>query len=143
MGGFLLPDHYSETLRTFEGQLAVFSEQLTLASPDEGTVESGSQPAHPLLAQAGQRLQQYFQTEVRGMNEAMLEAEMLPPEARSRFRSAHIEVQRLMRLLQTDLLFLGSAQQPETRTRRLVQIQERLTQLREYCKAMQGEGEGR
>lgn len=48
-------------------------------------------------------------------------------------QSAQTEINRLLRLLGTDLTFLRSAKQAETQAKRLQQVRDRLTRLLEFC----------
>ncbi|NER08174.1 MAG: heterocyst frequency control protein PatD [Okeania sp. SIO3C4] len=48
-------------------------------------------------------------------------------------QSAQTEVNRLMRLLGTDVTFLRSAKQADTQSKRLGQVSDRLSRLLEFC----------
>lgn len=57
----------------------------------------------------------------------------------SRTQSYHTELHKQLRLLATDVLFLGSARQEATRQQRQAQIRDRLTTLLRYCDLLLGE----
>ncbi|HIK33032.1 MAG TPA: heterocyst frequency control protein PatD [Oscillatoriales cyanobacterium M59_W2019_021] len=74
------------------------------------------------------RAQQFLQSQVlpvsiSGLNSA----------EESRTQSYHTELHKQLRLLATDVLFLGSARQASTRQQRQAQIRDRLTTLLRYC----------
>ncbi|NJM57862.1 MAG: heterocyst frequency control protein PatD [Synechococcales cyanobacterium RU_4_20] len=118
---FSLPKNYSQTLQSFEAQLATIAAMLWADSVDQ-------------LATQAQTLQQYFQHHIQP-----LDAEQLPTEQRSRFRSVQTELHRQMRLLQTDLLFLRNAHQADTASQRQQQVGDRLVSLRNYCAVLRQE----
>lgn len=77
-------------------------------------------------------LQTQFKTAQSQFQQGILapSADMLLP---STVQSAQTEVNRLMRLLGTDLTFLRSAKQADTQAKRLEQVSDRLTRLLEFC----------
>jgi hypothetical protein len=52
--------------------------------------------------------------------------------------SVHVEINKQLRLLKTDCLFLRSAKQPHMVDQRLQQIADRLTLLERYCEMILG-----
>lgn len=60
---------------------------------------------------------------------------VLPLDAPSSesLHSIQVEINKQLRLLKTDCLFLQSAQRPDTRHQRLQQITDRLKRLQSYC----------
>lgn len=74
------------------------------------------------------QVQQYFQHQV-----ASLDPELLAPELRSQVQSLYTEINKQLRLLATDWMFLASARQQQTLDQRLAQIRDRLQQLLKYC----------
>lgn len=75
--------------------------------------------------------QQYFQTQV-----ATLEVDGLAPALQSQLGSYCTEINKQLRLLATDWLFLSAARQPQRIEQRKVQIRERLQLLLTYCDAL-------
>jgi len=74
------------------------------------------------------QVQQYFQQQV-----ASLDPDLLAPERRSQIQSLYTEINKQLRLLATDWMFLASARQQQTLEQRLAQIRDRLQQLLNYC----------
>jgi hypothetical protein len=72
--------------------------------------------------------QQYFQTQV-----ATLEVEGLNAMLQSQILSYGTEINKQLRLLAMDWLFLGTARQPQTLERRKALISDRLQLLLTYC----------
>jgi len=75
--------------------------------------------------------------------QSQFQQEILVPSADlalpSTVQSAQTEVNRLMRLLGTDLTFLRSAKQADTQAKRLEQVSDRLTRLLEFCDGLLSE----
>ncbi|MEO1209616.1 MAG: heterocyst frequency control protein PatD [Cyanobacteria bacterium J06638_20] len=69
--------------------------------------------------------------------QTQFQQEILTPSADlalpSAVQSAQTEVNRLMRLLGTDVTFLRSAKQADTQAKRLGQVSDRLSRLLEFC----------
>ncbi len=57
-------------------------------------------------------------------------------------QAIHVEINKQLRLLKTDLLFLRSAQQADTQAQRLGQMRDRLTLLERYGEMILGESYG-
>ena len=70
-----------------------------------------------------------------------LTAEGLDAAIASRWQSIQTEIYRALRLLQNDIIFLGSARQPATRQTRLKTLCDRIEQLIGYCQVLLQETE--
>jgi hypothetical protein len=55
--------------------------------------------------------------------------------------SIHVEINKQLRLLKTDCLFLRSAQQTTTQDQRLQQMRDRLVLLERYCEMILGDAD--
>lgn len=75
--------------------------------------------------------QQFFQDQVRSLNLDELDATV---EQRS--RSFHVEINKQLRLLATDVMFLQAAKQAATSQQRLEQVDDRVNTLIRYCDAL-------
>lgn len=73
-------------------------------------------------------LQQRFQSQI-----LPLAATIESTEDRNRIDSLQMEINKHLRLLETDTLFLQAARQPETAHQRKQQMQQRLQTLLHYC----------
>ena len=78
-----------------------------------------------------QEAQQLFQEQI-----ASLDLESLDPKLALKVRSIQVEINKQMRLLATDLLFLKTARQAATASQRQQQIGDRVTLLLRYCAAV-------
>ncbi len=83
------------------------------------------------LQQEFQAVRQYFEQCIIPLTSEELDESIAP-----RWQSLQTELRREFRLLTTDLMFLGSSRQPETREARLRSIGERLVKISGYCQAM-------
>ncbi len=106
--------HYSNLRQQF---------QALLLQSDPRTLKTGSAA-----------LQKYFQSNV-----ASLDLEEIDPSLEHRVRSLHVELDKQLRLLNTDTTFLQAAKQPETVQQRLGQVRDRLTTMIGYCNILLGE----
>ncbi len=122
MDTFHFPDDYTQVLQDFDRQVAAL---------EQSCQENGASSSTANLIVQGQSLQTYFVQRIQGLS-----IDRLPQEQRSRFQSALTEMYRLLRLLQTDLLFWRSARQSGTSTTRQQQLCDRLHSLRGYCAAL-------
>ncbi len=75
--------------------------------------------------------QQFFQDHVRSLDLDELDAVI---EQRS--RSFHVEINKQLRLLTTDVMFLQAAKQAVTSQQRLEQVSDRINTLIRYCEAL-------
>jgi hypothetical protein len=88
-------------------------------------VETGDRDSLQPRFQAAQQL---FQQEI-----TLLDLEALDPKLALKIRSIQVEINKQMRLLATDLLFLKTARQAATASQRQQQIGDRVTLLLRYC----------
>lgn len=110
-----------------------------LRSRLEGFRDRNFNPNHDLVeaiapqtwATEWQTLQSYFQTEILTLAE-----EGLDPAQAYHWRSLQTELNRTMRLLNTDLLFLRASRQADTTEQRVGLIRDRLSQLIDYCQRL-------
>ena len=76
-------------------------------------------------------LQHWFVKNVDNLSELGIEEAYIP-----RWQSIQREINREFKLLTTDILFLASARQEATKTKRLKNISDRLNKLISYCRAI-------
>ena len=74
------------------------------------------------------RLQNWFVSHISNLDESGINKAYIP-----RWRSIQREINREFKLLTTDILFLASARQETTKTKRLKTIGDRLAKLTSYC----------
>lgn len=85
-----------------------------------------------------------IQNQLRGAQQTFqailnLDLALLPTSQAVRLQSYQTEINKQLRLLNTDLLFWQSARQSATQQQRQAQAQDRLTLLLRYCEAILGE----
>jgi hypothetical protein len=78
-----------------------------------------------------QKLQQFFQEQILSLTSEVLDRDISP-----RWQSWQTEMQREFRLLNTDILFLGSSRQLSTQEVRLKSIRDRFLKLIAYTEAI-------
>jgi hypothetical protein len=83
------------------------------------------------LQQEFQAVRQYFEQRIVPLTSEELDESIAP-----RWQSLQTELRRELRLLTTDMMFLGSSRQPETKDARLQSIGDRLEKISGYCQAM-------
>lgn len=83
------------------------------------------------IEQVFQSMQQIFQAQVLNLGSDELDLEIS-----SRWQSLQTEMQRSMRLLSTDMVFLRSSRQAATSEQRLATVRDRTQKLIDYCQAM-------
>ncbi|MBF2000816.1 MAG: heterocyst frequency control protein PatD [Synechococcales cyanobacterium C42_A2020_086] len=88
---------------------------------------------HDLIQDQLREVQQTFQAILN------LDLASLPTSQAVRLQSYQTEINKQLRLLNTDLLFWQSARQSATQQQRQAQAQHRLTLLLRYCEAILGE----
>ncbi len=103
-------------------QVSAFRQAVTL--PDWDTILTDGSAAQAIA----QELQQTFQQTLGNLETASLEA-----SAAQGWRSVLVEIDKQLRLLAMDSLFLATARQPETRAHRCQHMRDRLTLLTRYC----------
>jgi len=108
---------YQQTYSAFSHQV---EETLDLVNQNEFD--------RPTLQSHLANLQQYFQTQI-----LPLDMQTLPDETGLRVHGLQVEMNKQLRLIGTDALFLRAAKQPETMQQRLRQIGDRLQLLKRYC----------
>jgi hypothetical protein len=79
-------------------------------------------------------LQQFFQDQILSLN-----ADELDSEVEHQVQSYQVEMNKQLRLLGMDVLFLQAAQQAATTKQRRSQVNDRLKTLIRYCEAVLGE----
>ncbi|WP_019507595.1 heterocyst frequency control protein PatD [Pleurocapsa sp. PCC 7319] len=87
--------------------------------------------ANSQIQQKFQELQHWFDKNVTDLDEQELEKAIA-----SRWQSVQTEIKREFKLLTTDILFLKSARQQSTQTKRIQSISDRVTKLIGYCQVM-------
>ena len=83
------------------------------------------------VKQKFEELQQWFEKNIASLDEQEIEQEII-----ASWQSVHTEIKREFKLLTTDILFLASARQSQTQTKRLQSISDRTTKLIGYCQIM-------
>ncbi|MBE9168537.1 heterocyst frequency control protein PatD [Pleurocapsales cyanobacterium LEGE 06147] len=83
------------------------------------------------LQQQFQTMQTYFEQRIVPLTNEELDESIAP-----RWQSLQTELRRELRLLTTDMIFLGSSRQPETKEARLSSIRDRLEKINGYCQVM-------
>ena len=89
--------------------------------------------SHSHLKQQVQTLQECFQQEILPLTEAIAD-----PAQQGRLQAIQIEIDKQLRLLAMDMLFLQAARQSKTADQRCRQIGDRLTHLLNYCNSLLG-----
>lgn len=82
----------------------------------------------PTLQSHLTNLYHYFQTQI-----LPLDLQTLSDETGLRVHGLQVEINKQLRLIGTDALFLRAAKQPDTVQQRLHQISDRLQLLKRYC----------
>ncbi|PSB23662.1 hypothetical protein C7B82_30405 [Stenomitos frigidus ULC18] len=79
-------------------------------------------------------LQQFFREQI-----LSLQLDELAPAVQHWVQSYHVEIDKQLRLLAMDIMFLQAARQSVTAEQRRQQIRDRLTTLQRYCDGLLGE----
>jgi hypothetical protein len=108
-----------------------YQEFLTLLQQFQRACSFSTEVNLASLQQEFQALRQYFEQCIVPLTSEELDESIAP-----RWRSLQTELKRELRLLTTDMMFLGSSRQPETRDARLRSIGDRLEKISGYCQAM-------
>lgn len=106
----------------------------TLEKLRRSTAETSPNPAYWKTAVL--ELQQFFQQQILSGN-----LDELTPTLAHQVRSYQVEIDKQLRLLTIDVMFLQAAHQETTASQRQSQMDDRLTMLIRYCKALLGEAE--
>lgn len=93
-------------------------------------VQEASQPL-PQVKQKFQDLSEWFERNIASLSKEDIDLAIAP-----RWQAVQTEINREFKLLSTDILFLASARQNNTRTKRLQSITNRLTKLIGYCQIL-------
>ncbi|MBW4661516.1 MAG: heterocyst frequency control protein PatD [Drouetiella hepatica Uher 2000/2452] len=89
------------------------------------------QSDRPQLQESLAAAQTYFQEQI-----LSVEPETFEPAEASRIYSFQVEINKQLRLLNTDLMFLQTARLSATQSQRRQQIGDRLTLLLRYCEGI-------
>lgn len=119
----MLPDLYREPYTVFQSQLEQLQQNIGQVSPDPRALQTQFLET-----------QRCFQDRILSLNE-----EALAPEVSGKIQSIQTEINKQLRLLAMDVLFLQSARQSATAQQRQKQMGDRLQLLRQYCEAVLGE----
>lgn len=119
----MLPNDHQQRYR----ELRVFLEELC-------TQVATDRPDGTALRESVQRTQEFFAAQV-----LSLPFEGFDRPDKSGTQSYNTELHKQLRLLATDVLFLGSARHAATVQQRQAQLRERLTILLHYCDILLGE----
>ena len=114
----MLPESYQQAYDRFQQSLQRL--QQMVQTGDRASIEPTFQAA-----------QQLFQQQV-----APLDLEALEPKLALKVRSLQVEINKQMRLLATDFLFLNTARRSATADQRQQQIGDRVKMLLQYCAAV-------
>ncbi|MFW6359988.1 MAG: heterocyst frequency control protein PatD [Chroococcales cyanobacterium] len=115
----MLPLSYRQRYQTFLNPLKQLQETL---NTDGDSAE---------LKAVFSQLQQQFQQEIMALTGEELTGELL-----SQWQSSQTEIHRTMRLLQTDLMFLQTSQNPETSQYRLATVRDRVERLIQFTTSL-------
>jgi hypothetical protein len=119
----MLPETYHQAYTAFDRSLEQFSDIFR----DPNSPKS-------LIQKSFQAVQQSFQTVLDlGLDE-------LDPQQATNAQSYYTEINKQLRLLNMDVMFLQASRQSTTSTQRQQQMGDRLERLRIYCGALLGEG---
>ena len=77
------------------------------------------------------QVQHWFQQQILTLN-----LDELPDTEAQRVRSIQVEINKQLRLVSVDVLFLQTSKQPATAKQRQQQVHDRLTMLMRYCEAI-------
>lgn len=116
----MLPDLHAQCYQNLMQALSQLAEMVNAPNPDQASVRASTL-----------EMQQFFQAQILslGMDE-------LDPGMVSLVQSFQTELHKQIRLLVNDVMFLGSARQPETLERRWVEVRDRLKSCIGYCEAI-------
>lgn len=116
----MLPTHHRQHYEEFKQSLEQFSRML---SQDAGNAAQ--------LKSAVAELKHWFQTQIVSISLDDLTASMA-----HQVRSYQVEMDKQLRLLSMDVMFLQAARQAETSAQRQAQVYDRLNTLIRYCEAL-------
>lgn len=116
----MLPDLHAQCYQNLMQALSQLAETVNAPNPDQATVRASTL-----------EMQQFFQAQILSLG-----MEELDPRMVSLVQSLQTELHKQIRLLVNDVMFLGSARQPETLERRWVEVRDRLKGCIGYCEAI-------
>jgi len=129
----MLPQPYCQ-YQNFQNLLYQLQNQLQLLAqnPAQIQVEQGDRAQlQTQLQEAFAAAQTYFQQQILSVN-----PEALAPDEATRIHSFQVEINKQLRLLSTDLMFLRTARLATTQSQRRQQMGDRLTLLLRYCEGI-------
>lgn len=118
----MLPTSYCQPYQILHSTLTHLREQINLKNPELAKIQEGLQKA-----------QAHFQQHI-----LILDLGELKSTDLSKVQSIQTEINKQLRLLGTDILFLQAARQPATVHQRQTQLSDRLSVLIQYCEAVLG-----
>lgn len=116
---FLMPSEYLQIYQTFEQKVNGLNQAIAERNDFASLKESIT------------NLQIFFQTHI-----WMFDLDELSPASAHQMRSFNVEIDKQLRLLGMDVMFLQSAKQPSTIDQRLNHMSDRLTLLLRYCNGL-------
>lgn len=116
----MLPQFYRDRYQEFSTALAYLQQSATNATSDPTS-----------LRQNFEHVQKLFHEKI-----LSLDNDNLDPSVGSRVQSFLTELNKQMRLLGIDVMFLQASRQSATKEQRLVQIRSRIETLISYCNAL-------
>jgi hypothetical protein len=119
----MLPENYQQRYRELRVYLEELCRQVEVDRPDGVSLRTSVDRAQEFLAS------QVLSLPLEGLDQT----------DGSRTQSYNTELHKQLRLLATDVLFLGSARQAATVQQRQGQLRDRLTILLRYCDILLGE----
>lgn len=146
----MIPELYRQRYQVFRAQVVQVQAQVPVrvASTQDGSVRDGSVRDGSVLKSATLKsatlksaiaqLQQHFHSEILGLEDP----QRLPPHdlggaldpgIAQRLRSLQVEIDKQLKLLAMDVLFLQTARQATTLDQRLQQMGDRLERVDRYC----------
>lgn len=130
----MLPELYCQFYQELRRSLEQFKE----AHDDSDSQEVSSQGASSQNSR-GSSIQQRFQAVQQSFQTILnLSLEPLDSNQVAKIQSYHTEMNRQMRLLATDMVFLQATRQKARLSQRHHQIGDRITMLLQYCNALLG-----
>ena len=111
---------YFQTYQTFEQEVVGLNRAISQSDSNSASLKATVTD-----------LQTFFQTHV-----WMLDLVPLNPASAHQIRSFNVEIDKQLRLLSMDAMFLQAAKQPTTIDQRLNQMRDRVTLLLQYCNGL-------
>ena len=116
----MLPENYCQRYQEFRQTLERLQVLTSQPEFDRSTLKADTLT-----------VQKFFQDQVRSLN-----LEALDAIAEQRSHSFHVEINKQLRLLAIDVMFLQTAKQSATSQQRLEQVSDRVSTLIRYCDAL-------